>query len=84
MLNGTAPRASELDHLRSARSEDRLRATAGANRAGKANASGTVLRAKSGAKANGNCEDGPRARTGADKAENANRNHDPRPWVTHA
>ena len=46
--------------------------------------SGTAPRAKSGAKASGNCEDGPRAITGADKAEKANHNPNPRPWVTHA
>ena len=46
--------------------------------------SGTAPRAKSGAKASGNCEDGPRAITGADKAEKANHNHNPRPRVTHA
>ena len=38
MLSGTAPCASELGRLRSTRSEDRPRAIAGANRAGKANA----------------------------------------------
>ena len=43
--------------------------------------SGTAPRAKSGAKASGNCEDGPRAITGADKAEKANHNPNPRPRV---
>ena len=46
--------------------------------------SGTASRAKSGAKASGNCEDGPRAITEADKAEKGNHNPNPRPWVTHA
>ena len=46
--------------------------------------SGTAPRAKSGAKANGKCEDGRRAITGADKAEKANHNSSPRPRVTHA
>ena len=45
---------------------------------------GTTPRAKSGAKASGNCEDGPRAITGADEAEKANPNPNPRPRVTHA
>ena len=44
--------------------------------------SGTTSRAKSGAK--GNCEDGPCAITGADKAEKANHNPNPRHRVTHA
>ena len=50
--------------------------------------SGIAPRAKSGAKASGNCEDGPHAITGADqkgqKAERANHNPNPRPRVTHA
>ena len=46
--------------------------------------SGKAPRAKSGAKASGICEDGPRAITGADKAEKANHNPNPRPRVTHA
>ena len=45
---------------------------------------GTAPRAKSGAKASGKCEDGLRAITGADKAEKANHNPNPRPKVTHA
>ena len=40
--------------------------------------SGTAPRSKSGAKASGNCEDGPRAITGAYKAEKANHNRNPR------
>ena len=46
--------------------------------------SGTALRAKSGAKASGNCKDWPCAIKGADKAEKANHNHNPRFRVTHA
>ena len=41
--------------------------------------SGTVPRTKSGAKASGNCDDGPLAITGADKAEKANHNSNPMP-----
>ena len=46
--------------------------------------SGTAPRAKNGAKVSGNCEDGPHAITGADKAERAKQNPNPRPRVTHA
>ena len=46
--------------------------------------SGTAPRAKSGAKASGNSEDGRRAITGADKAKKANHNPNPRPRVMHA
>ena len=46
--------------------------------------SGTAPRAKNGAKASGNCENGPRVITGADKAEKANHNPNPGPRVRHA
>ena len=45
---------------------------------------GTAPHAKSGAKANGNCEDRPCAITGADKAEKAKHNPNSRLRVTHA